>query len=220
MSTPERKRAILGALQAELAGIYRFEAPLAVQDYVLERAHWEELSVSGAPEELVVVERDGELEVGLFIDDDVVSELDRAGDAWTLRRLAAHCQAVEGVSHFLYLTQRAAVPRQVSQLELELQAEIDKFATVLISLWRVGRRSSSGPLLERLFERVSYRENLSPEAQERYEKANVLARLYCKFLEARYVVRDSLDGLLADLRRMYRLGAGEKLSYAARGALI
>jgi hypothetical protein len=40
------------------------------------------------------------------------------------------------------------------------------------------------------------------------------------FLSARYVVRDSIDGLIADLRHMYRLGAGEKLSYAACGTAL
>jgi len=56
--------------------------------------------------------------------------------------------------------------------------------------------------------------------EERYRKANFLASVYCRFLEARYVVSNSIEGFLADLRRMYRLGAGDKLSYAACGAAL
>lgn len=211
---------VLSALQRDLESIYRVEAPLPVEDVVIDRPHWERLSASGAGEELVVVEHPDGLEVGLFVDEEVVRTLDGTDGAWTQRRLAAHCQAVEGVSHFLYLSHRAGIERPVSQLELELQAEIDKFATVLLSLWDAGRRADAPRLRERLFERVTYRENLTPGERERYEKANVLARAYCRFLETKYVMRNSIEGFLADLRRIYRLGAGDKLSYAAQGAAL
>jgi hypothetical protein len=217
MATSDDKASVLGRLQHDLQSIYRVESPLSVADFVIDEARWQERSGSGAPEELLVVENEGELEVGLFVDDAVVAELTGDREAWTHRRLQAHCRAIEGVSHFLYLTQRASMPRPVSQLELELQAEVDKFATVMLALWEVGRRDSASVLLKRLFDRVSYRENLSPDERERYERANVLARLYCRFLEAKYVVRNSIEGFLADLRRMYRLGAGDKLSYVACG---
>lgn len=210
---------ILRHLQTDLESIYRLDSTLQVTDFVIDREYWERSSRSGAPEELLVVEREGDLEVGLFVDDTVVRELDRKGD-WTHRRVQAHCRAVEGVSHFLYLTQRAGVPRPVSQLELELQAEIDKFATIMLALWERGRREAATVLREVLFERVSYRSNLSSDARHRYERANFLASLYCRFLEARYVVRNSVEGFLADLRRMYRLGAGDKMSYVACGAAL
>ena len=210
---------LLGGLQAEIESIYRIEPQASVADFVIDRARWEALSGSGAPEELVVVQDGDELELGLFLEDQVYAELGHPG-AWTHRRLSAHCQAVEGVSHFLYLSHRARQPRPVSQLELELQAEIDKFATVLLHLWETGRRTAAAALRRLLFEEVSYREGLSPEARERYRKANGLASLYCRFLEAKYVVENSIEGFLADLRRMYRLGAGDKLSYAACGTAL
>ena len=211
---------VLSRLQADLESIYRVDSALSVADFVIDKARWERDSASGAPEELIVCERGDDLEVGLFIDGAVVAELDREHADWTHRRLSAHCQAVEGVSHFLYLTNRASVPRPVSQLELELQAEIDKFVTVMLALWESGRRGAATLLRGRLFERVSYRENLPPESRERYEKANALASAYCRFLEARYIVRNSVEGFLADVRHMYRLGAGDKLSYVACGAAL
>jgi hypothetical protein len=210
---------ILSGLQDELESIYRVEPGARVTDFVIDRARWVELSGSGAPEELVVVQTGDDVELGLFLDEGVYRELLRP-QIWTHARIAAHCQAVEGVSHFLYLAHRAQLPRPVSQLELELQAEIDKFATLVLNLWASGRRGATATLRSVLFERVSYRQNLSVAAREMYEKANFLARLYCRFLEARYVVTNSIEGFLADLRRMYRLGAAEKLSYAAQGAAL
>jgi len=210
---------LLQSLQLELESIYGVTAPARVTDFLISRDRWAELSASGAPEELLVVQNGDDVEIGLFLEDSVLRSLSTQG-RWTHERLSAHCQAVEGVSHFVYLTHRASVPRPVSQLELELQAEIDKFATMMLRLWREQRREAARELNERLFEQVTYRDNLAPEARERYEKANLLARTYCRFLSARYVVRDSIDGLIADLRRMYRLGAGEKLSYAACGTAL
>lgn len=211
---------ILEGLQRQLETIYGLESPLRASAFLVDRAQWQAHSSSAAPEELLVVERDDGLEIGLFVDEHVTSVLAASDGRWTAARLAAHCQAIEGVSHFLYLTHRARLPRPVSQLELELQAEIDKFASVVLHLWDDGRREAAKALIERLFERVSYRADLTAEQRARYEKANFLARLYCRFLDGRYLVRGRIDALLADLRRMYRLGAGEKLSYAARGAAL
>jgi hypothetical protein len=208
----------LARLQAELEGIYGVEAPARVTDFVISRERWAEVSVSGAPEELVVVQHGDDVEIGLYLDDAVIRSIE-GGGLWTHERLAAHCQAVEGVSHFVYLTHRASIPRPVSHLELELQAEVDKFVTMMLRTWQGRRLEAARELVQRLFERVSYRENMGRDQRAMYEKANFLARAYCRFLTAKYVGKGSIDGLFADLRRMYRLGAGEKLSYAASGAV-
>ncbi len=221
LSTAELRARVLGRLQAELEAIYRVDSPLVASDFALDREQWAGHANHTNVEELLVRERDGELEIGLFVDDDVLRDVENAdAERWSHRRVSAHCAAVEGVSHFLYLTNRARLPRPVSQLELELQAEIDKFATILLALWECGRREAASMLRTRLFEHVSYRSHLSSAEVERYRKANFLASVYCRFLEARYVAQNSVEGFLADLRRMYRLGAGEKLSYAACGAAL
>ncbi len=219
MAVAAQKGLVLDGLQRDLEAIYRVEGPARVSDYVIDRERWQALSESGAAEELVVRQEGDDLEIGLFLDDAVIHALSERRP-WTHRRLAAHCQAVEGVSHFLYLTHRAGVPRPVTQLELELQAEIDKFATIVLALWEEGQREASAVLRQLLFVDVSYRHNLTPDARHMYEKANFLARLYCRFLERKYVARNAIHGFLADLRRMYRLGAADKLSYVACGAAL
>jgi hypothetical protein len=216
----EIRARVLGRLQAELESIYRVDSPLQVSDFAIDRARWTELARTGTSEELLVREQNGDLEIAVYVDDDVLREVDAGAAAWTQSKLSAHCLAIEGVSHFLYLTQRAQQPRPVSQLELELQAEIDKFAIILLALWEVGRREAVTVLRARLFQHISFKPNLGPEEAERYRMANFLAHLYCRFLDARYVARNSIEGFLADLRRMYRLGAAEKLSYAAQGSAL
>ena len=60
-------------------------------------------------------------------------------------------------------------------------------------------------------------EPVLPPERERYRVAGALAGACARALEARYVVQGRLDGLLREVRRLYRLGGGEKLSAFAQG---
>jgi len=214
----------LAYFQEELEAIYGVEAP-RVADFLVDR---ESAARAGsaplAPEALLVREGDDGLELGLFLDDEVVTAA-RDTDAndprplltakEVLPRLAC---AAEGVSHFVYLATRAQAGRPVSLLELEVQAEVDKFALLVLHLWRRGLRRLSPALRRRLFERVSYHAHLGPEELERYRVANRLGGGYARWLEVRYVDVQDVEGLLRELRATYRLGGGEKLGYlGARG---
>jgi len=177
-----------------------------------------------APEALLVVEEEEGPLVGLFLDESVLGAL--AADPHHRRpRLTARgvigglACAAEGVSHFVYLATRAEAGRPVSLLEMEVQAEVDKFALLLLHLWRRGLRRMSGALRGRLFERVRYRAHLAGEELERYRTANRLGGGYARWLEGRFVEEADVEGLLRELRASYRLGGGEKLGYLGGRAL-
>lgn len=179
------------------------------------------LAPQASPDEaLLVLESGGELHVALYLDERVLAQLGRGHESpWSHERLSGFCAAAEGVSHFLYLAHRAQAGRQVSQLELEAQAEVDKYLTVLLQLWAVGRRSSSPALRRRLFERTTLRDGLNAAERERYRLASALAAAFTKALEARFVLAGRLDALLREVRRLFRLSGGEKLSALAQGQL-
>jgi hypothetical protein len=208
----------LGFLQEQLESINGVRAP-RVGRFVVSRA--EARAAAGeprAPEALIVHERDGELRLGLWLDEEVRLALRRAGPdsrprlvARTL--LAKLAAAAEGVSHFVYLATCAAAERPVSLLELEVQAEVDKFALLVLHLWRRGRRHLSPELRRRLFQPAGYRPHLGAEERERYIVANRLGGGYARWLEGRFVVRGDAEGLLRELRRTYRRGAGDKFAY-------
>jgi hypothetical protein len=214
----------LECLQDELEAIYGVRAPRVAEYLVsLEQAR-EALGETRSPETLLVREIGGEVEVGLFIAAHVVEGALRADADHRRPRLVARAAlnhvtcAAEGVSHFVYLATRAAAGRPVSLLELEVQAEVDKFALLVLHLWRRGLRRLSGALRRRLFERVAYHAHLAPDERERYVAANRLAAGYARWLELRFVAGADVDGLLRELRRSYRLGGGEKLGWLeARG---
>lgn len=203
--------AVVARLQAEIEAISGVMAPARVEDFLLDDNG--RLAMGGAaraPEELLVVEDQGEVHVGLYLAEDLLAEL-ATGD-WTQAALEPLAAALEGVSHFVYLTWRAAGGGRVSQLELEAQAEVDKFAACLFALWRRGRREDAPALWERLFEKVRFREGLSGAEHERYRLANALAGAYCRLIAERASGGEHAERVLRELRRVYRLAAGEKLA--------
>ena len=218
----------LAWLQAELQAINGVRAP-PVQAFLVGR---ERARAAGAEpragEELLVREGEGEVELGLFLDDAVLGAAADAaphaarGRLFSRRRARGMACAAEGVSHFVYLATRAAAGRPVSLLELEVQAEVDKFALWVVQLWRRGRRGLvrlSAALRRRLYERVRYAEHLGVEELERYRTANALAAGYARWLEGRYVGPADHDGLVRELRATYRRGGGEKLGHLGARAL-
>ena len=206
---------MLAQIQRALEVIYGVSAPEKVEDFLVSPATLAGLGTRvRAPEELLVLPGADELELALYLAPEVLARLpELQGDTpggFLEGLLPSFATAAEGVSHFVYLTLSALAGRAVSLLELEAQAEVDKFATALLHLWKHGERRLSPRLRELLFERVGWRADLSVEEGERYRFANQLARGYADFLESRFVQDDRLEGLLSELRLSYRLSAPQK----------
>ena len=94
--------------------------------------------------------------------------------------------ALEGVSHFHYLCWNASYDKSVTLLELELQAEVDKYVTVLMLLGAQGSRTDSGAIHQRLFDEIHFRGDLPVEHLTRYQDANYYAAKYCRALSEHY----------------------------------
>jgi hypothetical protein len=172
--------------------------------YALERAPDVTRFASAGDEgerEVLLVRDDGrDVEVALR----VPGAEPRAGanDVWL--------QLVEGVSHFVYLAERVRTGLPATKLELELQAEVDKFVCLALD---AGVRDLVGldarTLHRRIFDEATFLDPPDTEAGERYRFANRLAAR----LGARLVGRG--DGeVRALLRRFYRAGQAEKIALA------
>jgi hypothetical protein len=209
----------LGFLQRELEAIYGVEAPRVERFLVGGEAALAAGRPVRAPEELLVLEEEGGVALGLYLSPGILAAAGRADPHDPRPRLTARgalggvACAAEGISHFVYLSTRAAADQPVSLLELEVQAEVDKFALLLLHLWRRGLRRMSAALRRRLFARVGYHAWLRAEERARYEEANRLGGGYARWLEGRFVEDADIEGLLRELRRTYRRSGGEKLAY-------
>ena len=215
---------LLRALQARIAGLYDAPAAQDVHDFLItDAARAAELQGAERPptdEQLLIAEDEEGVEVGLYLDATVLERL--AGRCPLARlcedNLADYCTALEGVSHFHYFVWCAARERSVSLLELELQGEVDKYASALqLSLVQRGGRFP-GELYHRLFEGVGFLPHLSEAERARYEEAHHFAARFCRRLEERFLRRRNArpEALLVELRRFYRLGRHAKLRHAAQ----
>jgi hypothetical protein len=136
--------------------------------------------------------------------------------ALTDGNLADYCTALEGVSHFVYTTWRLTSDAPVSLLELETQAEVDKYAATVFLLGQQQGGGYPAHVHARLFDKISFDARLKPEQYDRYRTAHRCAAQYCRRLERRFVQRGEarIEALLRELRKFYRLGSAAKLRYA------
>jgi hypothetical protein len=127
---------MLRPLQRLLETIYDAPCGHDVRDFLLTERR--QLPASrralAADEELVLIEQRRGCRLGLYIDGAVLARLAHRDPLHALNgeNIADFWTALEGVSHFTYLMWNAGHERGVSQLELELQGEVDKY---IASFW-------------------------------------------------------------------------------------
>jgi hypothetical protein len=207
----------LGALQALLSELYALDLAYEVDDFlttdaVLARA----LDAGGREldEKLLIAETDGDAEVSLYVELGVLERLARSDP---LERLDADnledfWTAFEGVSHFTYYAWNAQLEKPVTLLEMELQAEVDKYVATTLLLLRQGQRQPSR-LHHWLFEMPRLDERLDGDELDRYRSANRYAGKYCRKL-APAIARGAADeATRSELRRFYRFSQASKIEH-------
>ncbi len=210
----------LTRLQRWLQRVYEIEVEYDVMDFlitdeVLAKALQGDAARSGCPEKVLLRESPQELAMTLYLAPEVLQSLGNRVAVGDNQQAEAFCLAVEGVSHFLYLAWRAGFERELTQLELELQAEIDKFIGLVV-LNKDAGGTRGADLCSWLFDYVSFENGLDKRDRERYEIANFYAGQYCRQLNSRYLRIQDGAGLTRELRRFYRQGQHGKLSMIER----
>ena len=169
-------------------------------------------------EQLLLAETADGAGVALYLDPSLLSRLEHADPlgALTESNLADYCTALEGVSHFVYTAWRLHRDAPVSLLELETQAEVDKYAATVFLVAHQQGGPFPAQVHARLFDRVSFDSRLEPALHDRYRTAHRCAAQYCRRLERRFVQRGEarIEALVRELRKFYRLGSTAKLRHA------
>jgi hypothetical protein len=210
---------MLARVQAGLEALYRVETGIAIDDFVVDGTLRDALGTARKPrEQLLVCEAEGEMSLGLFIDPEALENLAAHDPSHRLddRNLGDFLLAVEGVSHLIYAVWCARTGRAVSQLELELQAEVDKYITCLLAIDPAVEVSAG--LRRRLFADPVYEDDLDDDEHDRYRTANDGAQRYATWLEGTFLAQRRIPDMLGELRWFYRQGLAAKLSTIARAA--
>jgi len=196
-----REIVLASRIQRGLETLYRLDRAADIDDFMT-------YADEGQREALVVRESEDGLELQLRVPRLGDRTVDVEGSS-----LDPLCQIIEGVSHFVYLADRASLGREATQLELELQAEVDKYVILASALEGFDERASRR-LRERLYDDVSFVHDADTIEGQRYRMANGCARRFTGRLERDYVTRAKFGELQGELRRFFHMGQHEKLRAA------
>ncbi len=166
-------------------------------------------------ERLLIAEHEDGLDLSLYISADVIKHLQYSHPSELLHqgKYSEFCLMLEGVSHFLYIIWNANHHKKVTLLEMELQAEIDKFVMLQSLIDSETNLDDVISLRNWLFDKNGFDEMLNDIELERYKQANYYAGKYCMGLQQQYKLYDLNNDLLKELRRFYRLGQEDKIRY-------
>jgi hypothetical protein len=209
---------LLNRLQRHLETIYEVRSGHRVADFLIDdpRVARRLDTRPGARDtaEKLLIRQDGEvLNLALYLDPDLLQRLDANDPTEALHgeNLDDFWLALEGISHFLYLTWNARYARSVSLLEMELQAEVDKYILAAFLLGRQLRGLVPKALYRQLFENARFDTRLSAAEYHRYRSANYFAGRFCSHIEKEFLQARARSGLVNTLRRFYRLTQRHKI---------
>lgn len=206
-------------VESHLESVYKFSNEVKVSDFLISEEELLELAPDYQgkefPKELFLVKAkpsEDLLEIALYLDETLKKNLETfcPSEGLHTKNISDFCALIEGVSHFVYYVCKANQNRNVTQLELELQAEVDKY--VLLSLFLQAQSLDKKQILKLLFENYNLFQNLNQEQQDRYHTASDLARKYCYQLSQNLANRE-YDSFLGDVRSFYSLSHDQKVKY-------
>ena len=221
---------ILSRLQTLLGAIYDLGVGYDVYDFlVTDRTSLpSEVRHRRCEEDLIVAEPycdpqaageagSAEMAVSLYLDPALIDRLARQDPTERLHggNVADCWAALEGVSHFLCVAWHADHDRPVSLLELEMQAEVDKYVVTYWLMQQQSPRRFPAELRRLLFDRAHVDPILAEGREALYRRASRYAEKFCRGIE-RDLRSERLGAereVLARLRRFYRLPGVRKLAH-------
>ncbi|MCB0419101.1 MAG: hypothetical protein H6617_00270 [Bdellovibrionaceae bacterium] len=221
---------VVRSIEKALSEIYNLDLPVRAEDFLLVQPTAGTVVSSGKNfesmhgaiylqyNEAAEVADEPQLDVGIFFSDSLRETLNSTPidkpHAWSEAQSHAVAIAGEEISHFHYLLYHALSGRSVSQLELEIQGDIDKFLLLYFSRQQWEEQCFE-EVFERVFEKFSLSARLTTEQVNRYLEANQFARKCIHKHRKVLLSSENMETALKSLRRFYRLGASEKISLLA-----
>ncbi len=209
---------MLGRLQRQLNDTYQADVGHDVRDYLITDPKLAKILsgdnvLTAGGETLLVSEDEDGLAMSLYLDDELLDRVRSTDPDCQLQpgQLDDLCRVIEGVSHFMYVAWRAQKDQAMTLLELELQAEVDKYVSTMQIALDQGDDETVHGLHSRLFDGYRLRDGLDAEQSKRYREASEYAARFCRRLRQRLVQGEIRA--LEELRQFYRMPLGDKISH-------
>lgn len=216
-------KTILQDLQNQIENLHGIQIGIDVAAFCIDDAMRQQIpgAIDGLVEQLFVRQFEQSIEMALYIDPRILEALRRDPPSKRLHfgNVENFCIALEGISHFVFLAWRAHINRPVTALEMEIQAEVDKFMCGLLLLKQ--QLPSDIPvawLMEILFAKFLLRPEVPDSEQERYVIAHRVAYQFSQMLLAQSM-RQGLHLSIPMARAFFRMGLADKLQIVSRPSL-
>lgn len=210
---------MLTSIQKEIEKTYQIVCPFSVEDFLLnekERSRYLKQipSLVDSEETLLIRQKEEEIDIGLLYNPELLDwsrnfdwkEIQNPQNQFCVGKLGS---LIEGVSHFVYFLWKLEQKQPLTQLELELQAEIDKF----ILLSQTTDPSDLENLIDSLYEEVNWIPALGSLEKSRYQTAAKLAFKYCHYLKKTYFYSHQTHAIYSEIRTFYRMSQAEKIRW-------
>jgi hypothetical protein len=131
---------------------------------------------------LIIAEREGEADLAICLREKVLERLSsvQLPQDFDFELIPDLSLVVEELSHFNFYCVHAHSGRQISGLDMEIQAEVDKFAFALDCLEQQNQASLEHKLFDLHFEHLKLGGWVSSDLALRYEDAHRIARGFCR----------------------------------------
>lgn len=200
---------LVNTLQGELQQIYEIYTDEKISDYINSSSLLtkEYCAQSNINETVLLLERDDCIDISVIFNEHIIELLEH--NKLSKFNLESFCYLLEGISHFLYLVHNCHHDKKVTMIEMELQAEIDKF----IYLSMLNHSMDKNDLHALLFSDITYVSSLSTECKQRYETANFYAAKYTHYILRNFHASNINSSLKKELRRFYRMTLQDKMHH-------
>jgi len=209
---------MLSSLQNNLTELYQVDTEYRIDDFLITDPRLAQVLGSNCmlaenSETVLLCEDESGVALSVYLDEELLDRLREDDPLANLkpRQLDDFWTALEGVSHFTYLAWSAQNDKSVTLLELEMQAEVDKF----VCAWLLALAQDDQALANRLhgwlFDDVRFHPDLDNEQRERYRAASDYAARFCYGLADR--LRAGNEHVIDELRHFYRLTQRDKIGH-------
>lgn len=160
---------------------------------------------------LIIKEQGNDADLAVCLQKDILERLGERDfpNDFSFKLLPDLSVVVEELSHFNYYCENALLDQSLSELELEVQGEVDKFAYALECLHLKNAQDLKDQLFEVMFGELTLGGWVDESEVQRYYEAHQIARQFCRHVLDQ---KDRVDNWHRGFKEFYQRSGAEKLS--------
>ena len=218
-------------IESALKNLYNIESKFCAENFLIthfppnaiKRAGSRDFEGALYIQQSAIDEKDKEIsiELGIYLSNSVREQLETFSHwatPWTLDQLKAFSVASEEISHFHYLIYNLTRNRPLTEFELELQGEIDRFLLLFFCkpFSEKSSKTNCDDLFEQLFCNYTFAERLTRVQRQRYEDASSYAKRFVQKIKPMLIDSTSLHKALKQSRLFYEMDLNHKIAFLHR----